>query len=227
MLKEHNDPKKRPALIAILKCVGFDHLVRSEVAPLSAPRKSPNNRHPQAPIRHTGLKRVARNISEAPGAHSGLTHTVGPRLPHGPARLLAALVDTADAAVAPPAVDGETYQATGIELPLPIYRPFPDNPTTVPSIPASGQSDDDKKRKRKRKVNPQTATTRSIRSDNMSRCLSTTQGPRRRPGTGVRVGGSGKHLADSRRCAEWHCECAGGRGAPGHDGDIGAAERGD
>jgi hypothetical protein len=83
------------ALITVLKCRGFDHLVRSEVAPLSAPRKSPNNRHPQAPIRHPDLERVARNLSEAPGPRPGLTHIVGPRLPHGPARLLAALVTTA------------------------------------------------------------------------------------------------------------------------------------
>jgi hypothetical protein len=73
----------RTALISILKCRSFDYLVRSEVVPLSAPRKSPNNRHPQAPIRHPDLERVARNLSEAPGARPGLTHIVGPLCPTG------------------------------------------------------------------------------------------------------------------------------------------------
>ncbi|KAA8895385.1 hypothetical protein FN846DRAFT_911832 [Sphaerosporella brunnea] len=92
MFNVHKGPKKSTAWIFILKYPGFDHFVHSEVAPSSPPRKSPNNRHAQAPIRHPDLERVARNLSEAPGARPGLAHIVGSRLPHGPACLLAALI---------------------------------------------------------------------------------------------------------------------------------------
>jgi hypothetical protein len=64
----------------------------SEIAPWSAPGTSLHNRHPQPPIRHPDLETVARNLSDKPGARPGLTEIVGPRLPHGPARLLVALI---------------------------------------------------------------------------------------------------------------------------------------
>ncbi|KAA8893223.1 hypothetical protein FN846DRAFT_896167 [Sphaerosporella brunnea] len=63
-----------------------------------------------------------------------------------------------DAVVVTPAAAGETSPATGIQLPLPLYRALPDNHTTVPWIPESGESDDFKthkrmpKRKRKAKM---------------------------------------------------------------------------
>jgi hypothetical protein len=56
------------------------------------PGTSLHNRQTKAPISHPDLERVARNLSDKRGARPGLTHIVGPRLLHGPARLLAALV---------------------------------------------------------------------------------------------------------------------------------------
>jgi hypothetical protein len=55
------------------------------------PGTSLHNRQTKAPISHPDLERVARNLSDKRGARPGLTHIVGPRLLHGPARLLAAL----------------------------------------------------------------------------------------------------------------------------------------
>ncbi|KAA8907608.1 hypothetical protein FN846DRAFT_889787 [Sphaerosporella brunnea] len=81
MFKEHKDPKTGFSLISILICQGFDHLVRSEIATLSAS------------TRYSDLEGVARHLPNAQGASPGLTHIVVRHLPHGPTCLLAALLE--------------------------------------------------------------------------------------------------------------------------------------
>jgi hypothetical protein len=77
------DPTTTP-YISVQGCPSFDGLLHSEVAPLSAPEMSPHNLPPPPSyIPHPDLARVARDLSDTPGARPGLTCIVGPRLPHG------------------------------------------------------------------------------------------------------------------------------------------------
>ncbi|KAA8894599.1 hypothetical protein FN846DRAFT_894940 [Sphaerosporella brunnea] len=99
-------------------------------------------------ITAASIRRVSQGRAPAAAASEAAVAT--------PAVDAGVMMPTSDAAVATPAADGETSQAAGIYLLLPLLRALPDNRPTDSSSPTTTitdprQSDDVTKRKRKPK----------------------------------------------------------------------------